>query len=235
MGQAVLIVVPLTLVLAAGSLSVGWSEAGTLQGGLVAIARGLGNPLQPVEGIEPQSGPNFIGHAATFAALLSVLAGRLDLRRGVSYPLSRADRAAVVWRASLQKGLGVLLLVGIALTGLAFAASELAGIEWRTHRVPEPLVAILLNAAGLPLLQWMRVRFVDFGTLATYTVLLGAAAGIVGLVYMGTQGALVVALREAEPGTAAVVALLVVPAAWVLIQLAYRRGLRRWFATADLV
>lgn len=233
-GQAILIVFPLTLALVLGSLFLGWHETGTLQGGLVAIARGLADPLQPVEGVEPQSGPNFVGHVATFAAVLSVLASQLDLRRGVSYPLSRADRAAIVWRASLQRGLGVLLLLGVALAVVGLIAAELVELEWRASRVPEPLVAILLNAAALPLLQWLRFRFVDCGILPAYSAVLGAALGAVGLVYMGTLGALLVALREARPGGAAVLALAVAPGVWVLTQLAFRHWLRRYFATADL-
>lgn len=232
-GRVLWLAAALSLLACLVNFAVGWHEGGALRGSFATVAAGVFDPIR--SGLEHPPRLKDVSHAVAFAAVALVVSTRLDLRRGVVYPLSRGERAEVVWRSFLHQGLTLLLLCVIFFVLIGLAAAWFAGVDLTLHRVPEVVVAALLTALVLPLLQWARLRFVDSGWASKHSLAFGAAAGAGGIVLLLLQDVAMGALRQAEPMTAGVVALGVVPLLCLIFQVAFRGWLRSWFATTDLV
>ena len=222
------VVVPVALLACGANFAMAWSEHHSLLASVRAVAAGAFGAFGDL------TGPNFIGLGVALAAIIHVLNTRLDLRRGVAYPLSRRERATIVWQAAMRQGLTMLLSITVILLLFGLVAARYAGYEVTLDRVPEALVAALVIAPLLPVLQGVRLFFLDSGRVPANSVAFGAGAGIVGVFFVVLVELAVVSLRLAEPRTTVFVVLIVAPVLGAWIQLGFRMALRSWFATGDL-
>lgn len=163
-----------------------------------------------------------------------VLTARHDLRYGTLYPLSRRDRAHIVWRAALNRTLWLLFMLSIAFS--AVGALTMLAMETAPafQRVPEVVVAIAVTAIFLPLMQWLRLRFIDSLPLTTSPANYAIVIGMITTVFALLQAVIVIAIREADPRSIGIFALGIAPVMAVLAQVAFRAQLLHWYSHADL-
>jgi len=163
-------------------------------------------------------------------AILIVLTSRQDLRAGSFYPLSRARRADMVWRAGLLQGLGLLIVLGACFAIAIPLSVWAAGVELDLKGVPATFVALAASITMLPLLQGSRVRFFDSQTASSglrAVTLLSCAC----FFFAVTQYYVMRVFHSQEPFHFAVSFLF----AFAAVHWLYRWWLTRWFAKADLI
>ena len=202
--------------------------------GLSWVYLGVFDPRLHLPEVTGRPPIHLVGHAFALAGILLVLSTRLDLRRGVLYPLSRRDRADAVWRSSLRQGLALLVVMAVGFACAGLVAASAAEIDLAARRVPEFLMAFAVTAVCLPALQALRLRFFDSGVAPTDPVAYGAFVAAGGGLFALVQSLILVPLREADPIPAAILTLVAAPLVVILVQHLYRRLLQSWFATADL-
>ena len=222
------VVVPVALLACGGNFAMAWSEHQSLLASVRAVAAGVFGKVGDL------TFPNFIGLGVALAAIIHVLNTRLDLRRGVAYPLSRRERATIIWLAAMRQGLTMLLSLTVILFLFGLAAAWYAEVEVTLHGVPEVLVAALVIAPVLPILQGVRLFFLDSGRVPANSVAFGAGAGVVGILFVVLVELSVVPLRLAAPRPPVFVVLIVAPVLWAWLELGFRMALRSWYATGDL-
>lgn len=168
--------------------------------------------------------------ALPMSALLIVLFERQDLRRGVAYPMSRPERARLVWSGARQQ---VSLLLGTSLAtyaaflgGRALLGKGAVDLDAVVHFA----AASLLVAGCLPLLQAVRLHLLEFHRGPVTTLRFGTTLLLASTIFCGGSIWLDFQLRELEVGLQFVAAVLVLIASPIL----FRWHLGRWFRRADL-
>ncbi len=233
-GRSSVIAVVLALATALVALGFGVHEGGTLANGLAWVAQAVFDPKLRLENVTGRVPEVIMNLGLQTAAFIVILSGGQDLRRGVLYPVSRGQRAEVVWRASLARGFVAAWVPAIALT-LAGVVSLLAsGVDFPVRRVPEIFTALALTAALLPALQAGRLRFLERGGAALSSLAYSASVGVASAVFTGVHAITMSQVRELDPKAEAAVAFLLLPALFLAGQQLYRRWIRNWYATADL-
>jgi len=204
---------------------IGWTFLAALLGVAMMLWVGFSTSAPETRG---SVGVAMVGFAGAFYGTLNAC----TLRWGWAYPLTRAQRAEVAYRASLLYNLAFVVVS----TPVVFVTKALLTRFIPTHplSVPDELLAfaLLCTAALLPGLQWMRLRhmancgegaqkaFVATGSMAAFTVLVGMAVSLYALTPLGKAPWLVL------PSTLSLIA---------LTQFWLRRQLRRFFRRADLI
>lgn len=192
---------------------------------------------------DPQIRPNdavgapptlFVSLGFATGVFIMIQSCRQGLRRGVLYPLSRSDRAEIVWRAGLAQGLIAVLGLGAAFSLLGAIGWLASGTSLAMTRVPEVLASLTLAAVLVPGLQWVRLRFLEGPDESLSPTAYGTMIGISAGVFTGVHAFVIENLRRMEPQTATLLILVVLPLLAVATQGLYRAGIRSWFARADL-
>lgn len=175
--------------------------------------------------------------AMTITAVLLALFLPQDLRRGVVYPLSRADRTELVWRGSCQQ-----IAIFIAASGIAHYltfAIEAASFGFWLDAFLSPwahtgLPWAALIAGSLPLLQATRLHALDHHTGPRTSLRLGAITILVSTLFTVAWVSFFHHLTRRWGLEAILTAVAISPIALIAGPLLYRWHLRRWFRRVDL-
>jgi hypothetical protein len=212
----------------------GTTNGGTFANGFAWMWQLVFDPRRSVEGVVGRQPTGLAASAMATGAILSGLVSRLDFRRGVHYPISRSERAEVVWQACLRQTLVLTVSLGALLLVAGFVAGLASGLDLELRRVPEVLGCLAVTAVMLPALQWVRIRLLHkrgaLGDATTWTLAFAGTAAFFGAV----QGLTLVGWRALDPTQSVLVLVLVLPIAFAFAQAIYKRVLTGWFATADL-
>ncbi len=168
-----------------------------------------------------------IGLAGAFLAFLNSAA----VEEGRPFPLSRADRGRIAFKANLVTSALFLLVAGAGAFLFAQAAAWAAGLPLRLDFVPFFARAILATLLAMPAVFWLRLRTDSFqnrppGERALVTALWSFAMLIWVTLWCYVIAPLVLKVPAIE-----------LPVSLGLILLAfaiYNRSLEHHFATADL-
>jgi hypothetical protein len=169
--------------------------------------------------------------ALPMGAMLMVLFERQDLRNGVHYPLSRAQRARAVWMGARQQGLCFLAWSLAVHPLLVWSKALFLGEAPDFAGVPHFAATALLTAGVLPLLQAVRLHLLEFhrGVVTTLrfgtTLLCASLIFCIGTLWIDHH------LRELEVGIHFV---LVLPVLF-LVPYSFRQHLSEWYRRADLI
>ncbi len=181
---------------------------------------------------EPRAQDPFGVAMLGLAGALYVTLNGWTLRWGWVYPLTRAQRAEVTYRASLLYGLGFLAVMA----PVVFASKALLGWLVASHplQVSNGLLAfaLLLTAALLPPLQWVRLRYLahcDAGAQKAFIVMGSVVA------FGATLSVALTFYARTPLGQAPWLVLPGVLALAALTQLWLRWRLRRFFRNGDLI
>jgi len=163
-------------------------------------------------------------------AILIVLTSRQDLRTGGFYPLSRARRADMIWRAGLRQGLALLIVLGVCFAIAIPLSVWAAGVKLNLQGVPGSFVALAASITVLPVLQGSRVRFFDSHAASSGLHAVALLSGAC-FIFAVTQYYVMRVFHSQEPLHFAASFLL----AFAAVHWLYRWWLTRWYAKADLI
>jgi hypothetical protein len=212
----------------------GRRHGGTWSNGLAWIPQAVFDPRARLTGVAGSPPENLmaLGFAATIYLL--ILGTRQDLRRGALYPISRRVQTHAVWRAGLAHA-----GTGVAATGLGFSIFGVVGLlasgaDLPYRRVPDIITVMLLCITLQPVLLWFRVRYLEFARGRVSPTAYSAGCAISLGAFAGAVALFAASVRRADPGLAAVLTYVTLPAAFLFVEYLYFRWLAAWFGRVDL-
>ncbi len=232
-GWNLLWIVGFTIASLGFSLLIAFEDQGTLHNGLElayqSLAFGGPGPSGPEASRQDFSYPAWLV-SIVWLTLVIAFPIILPIRRVL--PLSRRDLGRTVyWAGSLQLALLTAATAAAFCLLLALLAAQTGNPAWPGH-LPNVLVAVLLNAAALPLAQYGRLTVVRSARWKKSMPLL-FIIGVVGYSQLLLSGSQLWTPRFSQFGPALEIAAL---AALILLsQGAYRHRILRYFQRADLV
>ena len=213
------------LIPSALNFAMGFLETRSVRGAFGWAYLGLVDSHGALAGIEGRPGVDLVGMMIALVALIVAIAFGVDLCEGGLYPLSRSRRAEVVWRASLHKGLALLVMLGACLALAIPLLAYAAGVELGLQTFPFSVIALMVSVATLPLLQGALLRMLHGST--GHPIAFGASL----LSYFVLNLLLTRSLHGSDPLLLGVGFVLVFAIGHGL----FRWLLARWYATADLI
>jgi len=182
-----------------------------------------------------------ISAGALVGPMMFLLFTPVDWSRAILYPLSRRQRADLLWKANLHKGFSTLMIAAVVLLVPRSLLMLLADGGTALGNLEITLAAILALSVFVPASQWCRLRWVDSQQLSAnsarfvfiLTALLCSFMVVVNLVLLLIQD-LNKLLSQGDSNALTVVALLTIPMSWLACQLVFRHQIRRFILKADL-
>ena len=207
-----------------GALSFGEALGKTVYGAL------FGSPHVPAFGQDSDRHPIVILVIAAMGAVLA-LWSPADLKTSLAYPLSRRQLATVTHGVGLF-GTGIFFAeIFLVLTVTGHLAGWLVGYPIRIDFMPFFLDPLLVTVILMPLAYWGRLYLQVATQRKTDNTLISVIFGVVGFVAaVWIWTALMPWLFSGPMMELSVMALLI-----LLSQYIYRRRLRSYFSTADLI
>ena len=132
----------------------------------------------------PQASSGVASLVATTTGIFWIT-NSLALRTSAGYPVSRAERARVLWRAALVTNVGLHLVLALVLLAVSLLVARFAGEGWRPPS-PDFARVLALSLLAAPLVQGARLRFIDGKARALTSLELGLLAGIAIIVLVVT-------------------------------------------------
>jgi len=187
------------------------------------------SPHQPRFG---ESGGPFVIVAIVIAAagVVTALFSPVALNEAMTYPLSRRQRAQVLFRGGLVDGANLLFIVGCALFVVGHVTGWLVGIEVRFDFMPFFFRVLMVTVILMPLAHWGRIRLQAGARRGAENAMIGVIAGVIGFVAAVGLGTAVSSAVFGSP----IVELGALSAAILVSQLIYRHMLTSYYRTADL-
>ncbi len=232
MARAAVIVLALPVVLCLYEIGLGLAGGASAREALVQLRSVL---VDSGPGVAPGTTPDFLlifGSGLLLLLLGTGAAGALPAQRLL--PLSRRERAAVVWRLHLVSDAAVPLVIGLCLLLVSEALSLALGIEGRGGPWPNWLRPMLVVLALAPFARCLQFGRSGRGPKRTFPAL--EIRNVVGMTVaaMGATGLsrlwATYAAAWPPPGWFLVVASIAIAG-----QLALRARIRSWYARVDLV
>jgi hypothetical protein len=188
------------------------------------------SPHQPPFG---ERGGPYVLVALTIAAagVITALFNPVALSTALAYPLSRLQRARVLFRGGLVDAAIFLLVLSPSLLLVGHTAGWLVGYELRFDFMPFFFRALMVTLIVMPTAYWGRLRLQEARQRRSGNTLVAVILGIAG--YMLVVGLL--SFISSRLFASAAVELAALTIALVISQLIYRNRLKSYCLTADLV
>jgi hypothetical protein len=211
-----------------------WAEKGDMRLG-EAVGRTIydalfRSPHQPLFG---EKGGPFLYVAVVLAAVgfATALFSPVALNDGMTYPLSRRQRAQILFRGGLVDMATFLLFVSPFLYAVGHLTGWLVGYELRFDFMPFFFRVLMVSLILMPLGHWGRFRLQSATRRRAGNTLVGVVFGITGFVIAVIFWAFVSPRLFGSPA----VELATLAAALLVSQLIYRHKLTSYYRTADLI
>jgi hypothetical protein len=112
--------------------------------------------------VTAQVGPHHVALAFVVTALVyspfSSPIPRAGLAPDLTHPLSRTERARVMWLTQWAVTAAIALAAGVLLASLAWLTSASGGRPWPVQRLPAFIPALMFTLSTVPFLQWRAAR-----------------------------------------------------------------------------
>lgn len=159
---------------------------------------------------------------------------RISWNRGILYPMSRQQRAELLWRANARKGISTLFITIVVILVphlvLAVWTQQFTLLE----NLDIVLAAVMSFGVFIPLSQWVHMRWIDRQLLSANSPSFVLILTLILTGFMLAFNLLMMALMEASPVTLGLLAVIALPMIWIAAQWFFRRQLQQLMATMDL-